>query len=264
MADVTDVLRDRMSEPGGFERMATLSVFAHGALIALVLLAPGKWWTQGVAAPPSVMTIVLNGGATGPQSGGLTSLGGRPVQAVVPPEYALRREAVRPPAAKTPEMTLPSPKARPTKAAPAPPVTSAPEEARGRTPTRGAETRPGNAIAETTTRGEGFGLSTGGGPGFGSTLDVSNFCCPDYIALMTERIRGNWTPQAEVAGEAVVTFTIQRDGRLTGVALEKSSGFSALDLTAQRAVYTTRQLPPLPGAFPNPTLTVHLNFQYQR
>jgi hypothetical protein len=26
----------------------------------------------------------------------------------------------------------------------------------------------------------------------------------------------------------------------------------------------TRTLPPLPAAFPNATLTVHLNFQYQR
>ena len=264
MADVTDVLRDRMSEPGGFERMATLSVFAHGALIALVLFAPGRWFEQSVAAPQTVMTITLNGGAPGPQSGGLTSLAARPVQAVTPPDEAPRREAVRPPAAKTPEMTLPTPKARPTRAAPATPVQEAPPEARGRTPTRGAQTSPGTAIAETTARGQGFGLSTGGGPGSGSTLDVSNFCCPDYIALMTERIRANWRPQAEVAGEAVVKFTIVRDGRLTEVALERSSGYSALDLTAQRAVYTTRQLPPLPGAFPDPTLTVHLNFQYTR
>lgn len=263
--DVTDVLRDRMSEPGGFERMATLSVVAHGALLALVLLAPGKWWTERVPVPRTVMTIMLGGAAGGPENGGLTSAGGRPVQAVAPPEEAPRREAARPPAAKTPEMTLPNPKARPVKAAPTPVVKEAPEEARGRTPTRGAQPSPGEAIAETTARGQGFGgLSTGGGSGFGSYLDVANFCCPDYIALMTERIRANWRPQAEVTGEAVVKFTILRDGRLTEVALEKSSGYSALDLTAQRAVYTTRQLPPLPGAFPDATLTVHLNFQYQR
>jgi hypothetical protein len=35
-------------------------------------------------------------------------------------------------------------------------------------------------------------------------------------------------------------------------------------LNAQRAVTLTKQLPPLPEAFPNPTLTVHLNFEYQR
>ena len=59
-------------------------------------------------------------------------------------------------------------------------------------------------------------------------------------------------------------FTIQRDGRLTNVELERSSGYFALDQTAQRSLLVTRQLPPLPGAFPEPTLTVHLTFQYER
>jgi TonB family protein len=81
---------------------------------------------------------------------------------------------------------------------------------------------------------------------------------------MVERIRTNWNQQAEVPGQAIVKFTIQRDGRLTDVVLERSSGYTALDLNAQRAVMMTRQLPALPAAFSNPTLTVHLNFQYQR
>jgi len=45
--------------------------------------------------------------------------------------------------------------------------------------------------------------------------------------------------------------------------IEKPSGTSTLDLAALRAVMSTRTLQPLPDAFPNPTLTVHLNFQYQ-
>jgi hypothetical protein len=35
-------------------------------------------------------------------------------------------------------------------------------------------------------------------------------------------------------------------------------------MAAQRAVAMTRKLGPLPDAFPNPTLTVHLNFQYSQ
>jgi TonB family protein len=67
-----------------------------------------------------------------------------------------------------------------------------------------------------------------------------------------------------VAGAAVVKMTIQRDGRLTDVAVEQSSGYTALDLNAQRAIQITRQLPPLPAEYPNQTLTVHLTFKYQR
>jgi protein TonB len=208
------------------------------------------------------MTISLGGGGAGPQNGGMTSIGARAVQTEAPPEPPQKREAARPPAAKTPEMTVPKPNAKPAKASA--PVKQAPDDARGRTPTKGPETRTGNANAETGARGQGFGLSTGGGAGSGSTLDVADFCCPDYLVVMIERIRSSWIQQAEVAGNVVVKFTIDRDGKISASSVEQSSGYSTLDLNAQRAVVATRQLPPLPQAFPNPNLTVHLNFQYQR
>jgi TonB family protein len=264
MSEVSDVLRDRMLEPGGFERMATLSVLAHGAALALVLLAPGSLWPHRSDQVRPTMMITLGDGASGPNSGGMTQLGGRPVQAVKPPDAPPVREPVRPPAAKAPEMVLPDPKSKPSKAAPAPVVKEAPEGARGRTPTRGERTRPGSTVADTGVRGQGFGLSTVSGSGSGSYLDVSNFCCPEYIEIMVDRIRGNWNSRAENVGEAIVKFTIYHDGSIRDVMLERSSQYSALDLSAQRAVLMTRTLPPLPAAFTNPTLTVHLNFQYQR
>jgi TonB family protein len=143
-------------------------------------------------------------------------------------------------------------------------VKDAPDQARGRTPTRGVETTPGSAVAETGVRGQGFGLSTGGGSGSGSRLDVEDFCCPDYLVFMLQRIHSNWDAKVDDVGEAMVRFTIQRDGRIVGPAVEKSSGYSTLDLNALRALVYTKQLPALPDAFPNPTLTVHLNFQYTR
>ena len=60
-------------------------------------------------------------------------------------------------------------------------------------------------------------------------------------------------PKQQVAGDTLVKFTIQRDGRSTNVELEKSSGYFALDLTAQRALLVTRQLPPLPAQFTETT-----------
>jgi TonB family protein len=262
--DVTDVLRDRMHEPSGFERMAAVSIAAHVVFVAVLLLAPAQWWSRNVEEPPTVMTITLGGGGEGPRNGGLTTMGGRPVQVETPPEAVKRPEPVRPPAAKTPDMTLPRPAARPTRASPAPAVAQAPDDARGRTPTSGEETSAGSTSAVTGVRGQGFGLSTGGGPGSGSSLDVADFCCPDYLVLMIERIRTNWAQRQEVAGQVIVRFAVQRDGQLLDVTLEQSSGYPILDLAAQRAIVLTRQLPPLPAAFPNPTLTVHLNFQYRR
>jgi len=81
---------------------------------------------------------------------------------------------------------------------------------------------------------------------------------------MVQRIRSNWDAKVDDAGEVVVKFTIQKDGRIVDPTVEKKSGYSTLDLNALRALVYTRQLPALPDAFPNPTLTVHLNFQYTR
>jgi protein TonB len=262
--DVTDVLRDRMNEPKGIERMIAASLLAHGVLLAGFIFAPGGWLDSRGAEPKPVMTISLSGGNEGPNNGGITSISSRPVQEVKPPDEPKRPEAVRPPAAKAPEMTVPIPNKPPVKAPPPPKVAQAPDEARGRTPTRGAETRSGSAVAETGARGQGFGLSTSGGMGTGSRLDVADFCCPDYIVQMMERIRSNWVSRAESPGIAIVKFTIQRDGTITGAELEKSSGYTVNDIAALRAVVGTRQLTALPPAYPNPTLGVHLNFEYTR
>ena len=82
---------------------------------------------------------------------------------------------------------------------------------------------------------------------------------------MVEQIRTNWNARAEVAGEAIVKFTIQRDGTIVNADDREAERLHrARHQRAARALLGTRQLPPLPGAFPNPTLTVHLNFRVPR
>jgi TonB family protein len=262
--DVADVLRDRVGEPDGFQRMAVISVLVHLALFATLVLMPGRWLSLREDTPKTVMTITLDGGNGGPNNGGMTSIGGKAVQAETP-EVPKVREPQTAPAPVTPKMTVPIPSKVPAKPSkPAPEVKQAPDQAKGRAPTKGFETRAGSALAETGARGLGFGLSTSGGVGSGSTLDVENFCCPDYIALMVEKIRTSWDARAEVAGLVIVKYTIQRDGTIVNASIEKPSGYTALDINALRAVVGARQLLPLPAAFPDPTLTVHLNFDYRR
>jgi TonB family protein len=62
----------------------------------------------------------------------------------------------------------------------------------------------------------------------------------------------------------MMKFTIQRDGRLTDIVRETTSGYLALDQSAERALRLTDRLPPLPSRFSEDSLTVHLNFQYER
>jgi hypothetical protein len=190
--DVGDVLRDRMQEPAGLQRMVAVSLAVHMLALAAAIFTPGGWFSPSESAARPVMTITLGGGTPGPQNGGMTNIGGRPVQAEAP-EAPKRPEPVRPPAAATPEMTLPKPGAKPSRAATTAPVKEAPRDARGKTPIRGPQSAEGSTVAETGVRGQGFGLSTGGGGGgTGLKLDVGDFCCPDYLLTMTERIHANW------------------------------------------------------------------------
>jgi TonB family protein len=256
---VSDVITARSRPPEGLNRMIALSVVAHVVVLGVLAFAPAPDFSDDV--PRTVMTISL-GGAPGPRSGGMTPMGGRAVQAPAPAEPARPPRAETPPAPKAPEMVLPRPDAR---SRPAPPRPSqAPPASASRTPSTGPEPREGSARAETGGRGQGFGLTTGGGGGTGAYLDVGDFCCPEYVETVLQRIRQNWDPKQNVTGQVLVKFTIQRDGTLSDVQVERPSGFVALDMGAHRAVAATGRVPPLPAQFTNPTLTVHLRFDYQR
>jgi len=258
MDAVSDILADRMRRPRGMNRTVAVSALAHAVLLTVFVLMPTL--TPRESVERQVMQISL-GGAPGPQAGGMTPMGGRPVQAP-PLEQAPRRLPATAPAPKAPEMTVPTERSRPIPK-PQSPVKTAPPDASARTPTRGAEPQQGSAVAETGARGVGFGLTTGGG-GTGGYLDVGNFCCPEYLNTMLQLIQRNWSSKQQVPGQTIVKFTILRDGRITGVEVERPSGFFALDQTAQRALLLTRQLPPLPTQYTENELTVHLIFRYER
>ncbi|RPI51366.1 MAG: TonB C-terminal domain-containing protein, partial [Acidobacteria bacterium] len=89
-------------------------------------------------------------------------------------------------------------------------------------------------------------------------------CCPEYIADMINRVRRNWNQNQQASGVVMMKFTIQRNGQITGIEVEKPSGYSPLDIESQRALVNTRTLAPLPAAFPESQLPVHLSFEYER
>jgi protein TonB len=249
---VTDIIVARARERDRLSTMIAWSIGAHLVVTAVIMLLP-----KPEAEPPrQVMTISL-GGAPGPRTGGMTQIGGRPIQAPTPPEPPRRAEAA--PAPKPPPMALPDPKPR----AQAKPQ-QAPKDATSKTPTTGPKPEEGSARAQTQNRGQGFGLSSAGGTGGQVTLDVVNFCCPEYIVDMIERVKRNWTENQGIPGTTTMTFTIQRDGTITNVRLARSSGFEVLDLHSDRALRQTARLAPLPQQFTNPTLTVDMEFVYQR
>src|SRR5262245_49585560 len=192
---VSDIIVARSREPAGLQKMIVVSIALHIVGVTAFMLKPPADYSDDV--PRTVMTISL-GGAPGPRAGGMTPMGGRAIQEVAPAEPARRAETA--PAPKAPEMTLPRDKARRPQARPK----TSPQEATGRTATTGAEVTPGSTRAETGTRGQGFGLTTGGGGGAGAYLDVGDFCCPEYLQTVVQMIQQNWSSKQNVTGQTIV------------------------------------------------------------
>jgi TonB family protein len=191
----------------------------------------------------------------------MTSMAGRAVDEIAKPNT---RVIDAPPPAKAPDMVESTRIAKPA-ATPPKPVAKPSDPSRSRTPTAGAEIKAGSARVNTGGAAIPFGgLAQGGGGAGGVQLDVKNFCCPEYIVQMVQRIRQNWNPKQGAVGEPVVKFTIRRDGMLTNVEVEKPTGQDLLDQEARRAVLKTMQLAPLPREFTESSLTVHLTFDFQR
>lgn len=257
---VSGVLSERARQAEGMSRMLMLSLAAHIALVAAFWLVPAGWLSSARDSDASIMEISL-GGPEGPDTGGMTSIADRAVQAIAKPDAPKAIET--PPAAKPPEMVEPEKIA---KLLPKPRPVSKPEEkSRASKPTTGAEIKTGSARVTTGGAAIPFGgLAQGGGGAGGVTVNVQNFCCPGYLTLMIQQIRKNWNANQGAAGQAVVKFTIRRDGMLTNVELTQSSGQALLDLEARRAIHKTMQLPPLPREFTEPSLTIHLTFDYKR
>lgn len=85
-----------------------------------------------------------------------------------------------------------------------------------------------------------------------------------YLRQMLERIGENWEDPTYARAKkrtATVFFVIERNGRLTEVKLERSSGDGTFDESCVRAVLVTGELPPLPDEFTTARLKIHLEFE---
>jgi TonB family protein len=254
---VSGILIDRRREADGLSRMITISLVGHVVCATAFLLVPSHWLTARPEPTEKPMMISL-GGVPGPETGGLTSIANRPVQAVAPPET---KAVVTPPAAKTPEMVAPAPEVKPT---PVKPIQKPVEKSATRKPSTGAEVRSGAARVETGGVSVPFGGLAMGGGGTGGVRIEGNFCCPEYIETMKSMIYKNWDQTIGAVGLVEIKFTIRRDGMLTNVGVEKPSNNPLLDLESRRAVLATQRIQPLPDRYTQSSLTVYLTFDYRR
>lgn len=88
-----------------------------------------------------------------------------------------------------------------------------------------------------------------------------------YIDAILSKIGNNWSNPFRGSGvkfSVTIYFVIKKDGEITSVKIEKSSGNDLYDRSAERAVIVTQTLPPLAGEFANQeSLRLHLEFEYK-
>jgi protein TonB len=109
--------------------------------------------------------------------------------------------------------------------------------------------------------GEGAGSGRGVGVGFGPG-EGTGFPFGRYLSLLRARIWSEWSQNAVYGSNesCVVGMTVAKDGVVTDIRLEQSSGNSFYDQVAMRAVRNA-SAPPLPADFPKPQQRFRIKFR---
>jgi periplasmic protein TonB len=261
------------SEGDRLDRGIIGSVILHGALFAVVFVSPNIFPSFGP-----------NWGDPKGGSGGITvkvvgSVSGvaLPTPAVVEetapanesPGFYKSEEPAPPPPDKTaepipetkaPVKTTPKPKPKPP-APPAPKSTAAPEPPPTNAIPYGQGGRPSMSYGQ---------FSTGAGEagiGFGDAAFGDRY--GTYVNAITRAISNNWLrsmvdSRIQKAPRVYVTFEIERDGTVSNVGVQQSSGIPSLDRSALRAVQASSPLPQLPADFRGSKVNVSFYFEYSR
>jgi TonB family protein len=84
-----------------------------------------------------------------------------------------------------------------------------------------------------------------------------------YLSRVQREISGKWAPvkieASDTLMQVTLRFRLSRDGKVTGLAVEESSGNGYYDDSAKRAVLSS-SLPPFPHEMPVQYLDVHFSF----
>jgi TonB family protein len=125
--------------------------------------------------------------------------------------------------------------------------------------------RPGPDVARVapppppTPLGRRDGSPQGSGP---MTLNATDFPFAWYLSRVQAKVTERWSGKALPGQQPVAVFEINREGQVSRLAIEKSSGNSYYDQAALRAITEANPFPPLPAEFPGQTLRVHLGFNF--
>jgi TonB family protein len=119
------------------------------------------------------------------------------------------------------------------------------------------------------TGGGGGGTGTGGGSGSGSgdPFGLAGFPFSYYLQIISDRITANWFTSLVDTGvggqyQTQVYFRIYKNGQISDLKVDISSGVQAFDLSALRAIQSSSPFPPLPSEYDGQYLGITLIFEH--
>ena len=115
----------------------------------------------------------------------------------------------------------------------------------------------------------GLGKGAGFDSGYSSQIGLSSFPFTYYLQIIMDRVSANWFTSLVDPGisgifQTTVYFKIFRNGQISSVEVEESSGIRSLDLSAVRAVHSSSPFPPLPREYDEEYLGIHLIFEHSK
>lgn len=257
-----------------FKMAVIFSVAAHVALFLLILFSPRLPATPKKEMIHYVNVITFAGGGGGGPGGGVEKV----VETPLPKRQTLKDLTTLSKLEQEPASSLRHPVAKPKKEVkPKPEKTaSIQKEQKSAEAGEAAASEAGTGSAAGTGEGPGSGIRIGGGEGagtepgsaFSSQIGLSNFPFTYYLQIIIDKVSSNWFTSLIDAGisgkfHATVYFKIHRDGKISDIKIQESSGIESLDMSALRAVQSS-SFPPLPKDYEGEFLAIYLIFEHSK
>lgn len=275
----------RLPLPQAFKRAVVISASFHVGLIVLVAVSPSFTRSQ-----PKGLVQYVNfiGGGGGGGTGGGPAGGGGTVAPKTEPLPAPKKPALRDltvaskiKAEPSSSLTHPTDKPKTAKKAPekqaaiskpepaAPTAADAVNAAAGATSGSGFGLRFGTGGAGTGSGGGTGGLGGGTGSGAGDPFGVAGFPFQFYLQMISDKITANWFQSLVDPGvggllQTQVYFRIYRNGSISDVKIDVTSGVESFDLSAKRAISNAAPFATLPNEYAGQYLGITLIFEHNK
>ena len=110
--------------------------------------------------------------------------------------------------------------------------------------------------------------TTGGRMGLGANAPFGTEFGP-YAEILRNRVANAWRTsdidsRIHSAPLVTITFTLHRDGSISGMRVSRSSGFVTLDRSAERAILDAAPFPRMPPQFPKDQTNIDFVFELKR